>query len=92
MAFVSVFLPRRMDGGRRTIHPAANGEFGDGMQCVGEGAVAAVYARNGEGVVFADDILRALLAVRHQVAVGQVVAGKTLVTGNPSTLAKSRDR
>ena len=51
-------------------HPAAKSELGDWTQCVGEGGVATVHASNGEGVVFADDIVRALPAVRGQVAVG----------------------
>ena len=53
---------------------------------VGEGGVAAVHASNSEGVVFANDIVRALLVVRHQVAVGEMVAGQALVAGDSSTL------
>ena len=34
-------------------------------------------------MVFADDIVRALLAVGRQVAVGEVVAGQALVAGDP---------
>ena len=37
-------------------------------------------------MVFADDIVRALMAVCHDVAVHEVVMGKTLVAGDPSTL------
>ena len=37
-------------------------------------------------MVFADDIVRVLLAVRRQVGVGEVVAGQALVTGDPSAL------
>ena len=51
---------------------------------VGGDGVAAVYASSGKGVVFADDFIRALLTVRHKVAVGEVDAGQTLVTGDPS--------
>ena len=36
-------------------------------------------------MVFADDIVRALLAVGRQVAVGEVVAGQTLMAGDPDT-------
>ena len=50
--------------------PAANGEFGYWTQCVRESGVASAYANNGEGVVFANDIVRALLAALRQVAVG----------------------
>ena len=35
--------------------------------------------------MFTDDVVRALLAVRRQVAVGEVVAGQALVVGNPSS-------
>ena len=40
----------------------------------------AVNARNGEGTVFANNIVRALLSVCSQVAIGQMVAGQTLVS------------
>ena len=60
----------------RTTH----GEFRCRTQCVGEGGVSAVNARNGEGMVFANNIVRALLSVCSQVAIGQVVAGQTLVS------------
>ena len=72
LASVSGFVPSRTDGGCRMLHPhpAAKSELGDWTQCVGEGGVATVHASNGEGVVFADDIVRALPAVRGQVAVG----------------------
>ena len=33
--------------------------------------------------MFTDDIVRALLAVGHQVAVSEVVAGQTLSAGDP---------
>ena len=39
-----------------------------------------VNAGNGEGMVFANNIVRALLSVYSQVAVGQVFAGQTLVS------------
>ena len=45
----------------------------------------ALHARNCEGTVFTDDIIRALLAVGRQVAVGDVVAGQALVAGDPGT-------
>ena len=47
---------------------------------VGEGGVSAGNARNGEGMMFAKNIVCALLSVCSQVAVGQVVAGQTLVS------------
>ena len=41
--------------------------------------MATFHARNCEGMVFADDIVRALLTVRRQVAVGEVIVGQALV-------------
>lgn len=41
--------------------------------------------------MFADDIVRALLVVHRQVALGEVVAGRTLVAGNFSAL-ENRER
>ena len=38
------------------------------------------------GVVFADDIVRALLVVCRQVSVGEEVVGQVLVAGDSSTL------
>ena len=57
-----------------------HGEFRGRAQRVGEGGVSAVNAGNGEGMVFANNIVRALLLVCNHVAVGQVVAGQTLVS------------
>ena len=78
------------DGGSPIVHsrPAGNGGFGDRARFVGEGGLAAIDARNGEDMVSADDIVRALLAVSHRVAVGKVVAGQALVAGKPSALEK----
>ena len=36
--------------------------------------------RNGEGMVFANNVVRVLLSVCGEVAIGQVVAGQTLVS------------
>ena len=47
-----------------------------------------MHARICEGMVFTDDTVRALLAVGRQVAVGEVVAGQALVTGDPGALEK----
>ena len=81
------------DGERRSVHPrpAANVKFGGWTKSVGEGGVAAVHVSNGAGVVVADDIVRTLLVVRRQVAVGEVVADQALVAGKSSTL-ENRER
>ena len=74
------FTPWRMvevDLYTHTQPPTAN--LGAGQR-VGEGGVSVVYAGNGEGVVSANNIIRALLSVCRQVAIGQVVAGQTLVS------------
>ena len=41
-------------------------------------------------MVFTDDIARALLAVGRQVTVGEVIAGQTLMTGDPGAF-ENRD-
>ena len=83
---MSVFSPWRMAATVLYTHaqpPTAN--LGT-RRSASESGVAAVHARDGEGMIFADDIVRVLLAVRRQVAVGEAVSGHTLVTGDPSTL------
>ena len=50
------------------------------MQRVGEGGVSAINAGNGDCMVFANNIVRALLSVCSQVAIGQVVEGQTLLS------------
>ena len=82
---VRVRLRALAGGGSRIVHsrPAADDQFGNRMQCVGEGGVSVVHVRNCEGMVLADDIVRGLLALGHQVAVGEVVAGQTVVAGDP---------
>ena len=42
-------------------------------------------------MAFLDDIVLALLAVGRQVAVGEVIAGQTLLTGDPGAF-KNRER
>ena len=58
------------------------------MQCVGEGGVAAAHASNGEGAVFANDIIRALLVARRRVAIVEVVTGRPW---SPATPARSNN-
>ena len=79
---VRVSLHTLADGGNRVVHPypTTHGESRCRAQCVGEGGVSAGNARNGEGMVFANNIVRALLSVCSQVALDQVVAGQTLVS------------
>ena len=48
--------------------------------------------RNCEGMVFTDDIVRALLAVGRQVAVDEMIAGHALVTEDPGALIIVRGR
>ena len=61
-----------MEDGRRIVHPrpAAKAEFGDWTPSVIKGEFAAVHASNSEDVVFANDIVRALLTALRHVAVG----------------------
>ena len=75
------FTPRRMVEAELYTHvPTTHGEFRNRTQRVGKGGVSAVNAGNGEGMVFANNTVRALLSVCSQVAIGQVVAGLTLVS------------
>ena len=63
------------------VHPCPTTRSKDKCwtQRVGEGGVSAVNARNGEGVVCADNVVHALLPIDGQVALGQVVTGESLV-------------
>ena len=81
------------NGGSRVVHPnpATISEFGDRAQCVGEGRVATFHARNCEGMAFADDIVRVLLKIGGQVAVGEVIAGQALVAEDAGAF-KNRER
>ena len=47
--------------------------------------MAVFRVSNCEGMVFTDDVVRALLAVGRQVTVGEVVAGQALVAGDPAS-------
>ena len=59
---------------------------GGGGRWDGEGGVAVVHTGNSEGVVFANDIVPALLVVHCQVGIGQVDVGQMLAAGDSSTL------
>ena len=80
LASVLAFTPRRMLEAELYTHaqpPTAN---------LGAGHSASARSKfwrstgNGEGMVFANNIVPALLPVCSQVAMGQVVAGQTLVS------------
>ena len=61
---IRVSLHTLADGGSRLVHPCpTHGECRCRAQCVGEGGVSAANARNGDGMVFANNIVRALLSV-----------------------------
>ena len=79
---VRVGLHALADAGICVVYQCSTtrGEFGDRAQCVGEGGVSAIYAGRGEGMVFANSIVRALLSACSQIAVGQMVAGQTLAS------------
>ena len=64
--------------------PATKRELRNPAQCAVEGEFSAFYVRSCEGMVLADDIVCALLAVGRQVAVGEEISGQTLVADNPS--------
>ena len=77
---VGVRLHTLADGIGRVVHPCptTRNEVRCWAQRVGEGGVSAVNTRNGEGVVCANNVIRALLPFGGHVAVGEVVAGQTL--------------
>ena len=85
---VGVRLDILADGRRKIVHPCptTHSEVRCWAQRVGEGGVSAVNTRNGEGVVCANNVVRALLPVGGQVARGQVVAGQTLVSHDASAV------
>ena len=51
----------------------------------------AFHARNCKGMVLTDDIVRALLVVGREISVAEVVAGQTLVAGDPGSF-ENRER
>ena len=57
------------------------------MQRVGEGEVWAINAKNGGGMVLANDVVRALMPVCIEVAVGQEVTDQAWC---PATPARSK--
>ena len=57
-----------------------HGEFWGRTQRVGEGGVSAVDAVNGEGMVLANNVVRALLSVCSEVAISLAVPGQTPVS------------
>ena len=62
---VRVSLHTLADGGSLVVHPSptTHSEFGCRTQRVSEGGVLSVNARSGEGIVFANNVVRALLLV-----------------------------
>ena len=79
---VGVRIHTLADGRGRTVHPCptTHSEVRCWTQRVGEGGVSAVNTGDGEGVVCADNVVRALLPVGGQVATDQVVTGQPLVS------------
>ena len=79
---VGVRLHTLADGGGRIVHPCptTRSEVWCWTQRIGEGEVSTVCTRNGEGVVCSENVVRALLPVGGQVAIGQVITGQTLVS------------
>ena len=81
---VRVSLHTLADGGSRGVHPipTTHSEFGCRTQRVGEGGISAVNAKKGLGMVFANNVVRALLPIGGQVTIGQVVTGQAPVSRN----------
>ena len=83
---VGVRLHTLVDGRGRVVYPCptTHSNVGCWTQRVGEGGVSAVNTENGEGVVCADNVVRAFFLVGGQVAIGQVVTDHTLVSHDTS--------
>ena len=64
------------------VHPSltTQSEFGRWTQRVSVGEILSVNARNGESMVYANNVVRALLPVGGQVTRAPVVAGQALVS------------
>ena len=79
---VGVRLHTLADGRGRTVYPCSttHSEVRCWIQRIGEGGVSAVNMRNKQGLACADNVVRALLPVGGQIAIGQVVPGQTLVS------------
>ena len=73
------------DGGSRVVHPYpdTNGEFVGPRAVRRRGLSCCVPREKCEGMVLTGDIVHELLAVDRQVAVGEMIAGRALVTGDP---------
>ena len=83
---IRVRLRALTDGCSRVVHPppAANEKLGDWTLRVGEGGSAAVHTGNGETWgSYTTSYARWWRSVATSHALGEVVAGKTLATGNP---------
>ena len=89
---VGVRLHTLADGRDRIVYPCptTHSEVRCWTQRVGEGGVSVVNTGNGEGVVCADNVVRALLPVDSQVAIGQVVTAETLVSHDTSVVENSQ--
>ena len=70
--------------------PTTHSEVRCRTRRVNEGGVSAVNTRNGEGLVCANIVVRALSSVGGQVAIGQVVTGQTLVSRDTSAVKNSQ--
>ena len=66
-------------------------KFGTGRSASVRAEVSRITG-NGEGMVFVNNFVRALLSVCSQVAVGQVVAGQNLVSPDPARSKAVRGR
>lgn len=67
-------------GGIVHPNPTRNGLGGDLVQSVGERRIAALESGNGDGILFADDVVGTALSVGDEVAVGGDTAAQALVS------------
>ena len=70
----------RCDGCVLHPYPASSNVFGSAQERVREGGVAPVDAGNCEGVLFANELVGSLLSFTGEIAIGEMVVVKALVS------------
>jgi hypothetical protein len=81
---VGAFAQALSNGGGCVInpHPATSFVFGSTREGVGKGGVAPINAGDGEGVLFTHELVGSLLPFTSEVAIGELVPVKALVSSS----------
>lgn len=72
-------------------HTQYNDEFSNLVRIIGKGEISMVNAIKCKSMLLASDVVRALLAVCHQVEVFEVITKETATSGDPD-VSESRER